>query len=152
MTPCHAGEVKATLKHCGEAILSTMVALRPDLSDPMPPWRIFFDPRGRIGRATFWLYGVGALLGLGVLGHLLLGIARVRQETADHLINLLLAWPVIATSGKRWHDRDRSGAWVLVLIIPVIGWIWTLIENGCRRGTTGPNRFGPDPLGVSTGR
>lgn len=116
----------------------------------MEPWRIFLDPRGRIGRATFWRYGVAAPLGLGVLGHVLLGIARVRPETAEHLVNLLLTWPVIATSAKRWHDRDKSGAWVLVTLIPVVGWIWTLIENGLLRGTAGANRFGPDPL--DTGR
>ncbi len=116
-----------------------------------PLWHLFLDPRGRIGRTTFWLYGVGALLGLGIIGHLLLGIARVRPESADHLINLLLAWPVIATSAKRWHDRDKSGWWVAVVLVPVVGWIWALVENGCLRGTAGPNRFGADPLRVSTG-
>ncbi len=116
----------------------------------MEPWRIFLDPRGRVGRATFWLYGVGALLGFAVLGHMLLGIARVRQETADHLVNVLLFWPVIATSAKRWHDRDKSGWWVLVMLVPVVGWIWALVQNGCLRGTRGPNRFGPDPLAIST--
>ena len=112
----------------------------------MEPWRIFLDPRGRIGRGTFWRYGVAALLGLGMLGHVLLGIARVRPETAEHLVNLLLTWPAIATAAKRWHDRDKSGAWVLVMLIPVVGWIWALIENGFLRGTAGPNPFGPDPL------
>lgn len=116
----------------------------------MEPWRILLDPRGRIGRATFWLYGVAALMGMGVLGHLLLGIARVRAETAEHIVNVLLAWPAIATSAKRWHDRDKSGAWVLVVLIPVVGWIWALVENGLLRGTPGPNRFGPDPLGEAT--
>lgn len=118
----------------------------PDpLAEAMPPWRIFLDPRGRIARATFWLYGVAALLGLGVLGHLLLGIARVRQDNAEHIVNLLLVWPAVATAAKRWHDRDKSGWWVLVVLIPVVGWIWALIENGCLRGTPGPNRFGTCP-------
>ena len=48
---------------------------------------------------------------------------------------------------KRWHDRDKSGWFVLVNFIPFIGTIWALVELGFLRGTMGPNRFGPDPLG-----
>ncbi|MDH5331954.1 MAG: DUF805 domain-containing protein, partial [Aquincola sp.] len=58
--------------------------------------------------------------------------------------NVLLLWPALALSVKRWHDRDKSGWWVLVALIPFIGWLWMLIENGVRRGTVGPNRYG-DP-------
>lgn len=47
---------------------------------------------------------------------------------------------------KRWHDRDKSGWWALVNLLPVIGSIWTLIECGFLRGTDGANRFGHDPI------
>ena len=107
---------------------------------------MFFSLHGRVSRRQFWLYGVLALLGLAALGHALLGIARVRLQTADLIVNLLLVWPALAVSVKRWHDRDKSGWWVLLNLLPVIGWIWALIENGFARGTTGPNRFGADPL------
>ena len=113
--------------------------------EPMPPWRIFLDPRGRIARRTFWLYGVLALFGLGTLGHALLGIARVPRADADHVVNVLLLWPAIAVSAKRWHDRDKSGWWVLLVLVPVVGWLWALFDNGFLRGTPGPNRFGPEP-------
>jgi uncharacterized membrane protein YhaH (DUF805 family) len=67
-------------------------------------------------------------------------------EDADFAVNLVLLWPIIAVMAKRWHDRDRSGWWVLVLLLPVVGWIWALVVNGCLRGTVGPNPHGPDPL------
>ena len=122
-------------------------ACDPLLGDePMPPWRLFFDPRGRISRRSYWLYGVLALLGLGALGHVLLGIARVRREDAEHIVNLALMWPLIAISAKRWHDRDKSGWWVLIVLVPVVGWAWALVDNGFLRGTRGANRFGADPL------
>jgi uncharacterized membrane protein YhaH (DUF805 family) len=111
----------------------------------MPPWRIFLDPRGRIARRTFWLYGVLPLLGLNLLLSALLSIAGMQSGHAETLVNRLLLWPVIAVSVKRWHDRDRSGWWVLILLIPVVGWLWALIDNGFLRGTPGPNRFGPQP-------
>jgi uncharacterized membrane protein YhaH (DUF805 family) len=116
------------------------------LAESMPPWRMFFSLRGRVSRQQFWLYGVLALIGLAALGHALLGIARVRPASADLLVNLLLLWPALAVSVKRWHDRDKSGWWVLLNLLPVIGWIWALIENGFMRGSAGPNRFGEDPL------
>jgi uncharacterized membrane protein YhaH (DUF805 family) len=118
----------------------------PLIDEPMPPWRIFLDPRGRISRRTYWLYGVAALLAGAALLHALLGIARVPLPFSEHLVNLVMLWPAIAVSAKRWHDRNRSAWWVLVVLIPVVGWLWSLVDNGFMRGTAGPNRFGADPL------
>lgn len=59
---------------------------------------------------------------------------------------LLLLWPSICLYAKRWHDRDKSGWWSLIVLIPIIGGLWMLIELGFLRGTDGPNRFGPDPI------
>lgn len=113
--------------------------------DPMPPLRLWLDPRGRIGRATFWLHGVLVLLGMALLLRALLDIARLPPDEVDEWVSLLLAWPLIAISAKRWHDRDRSAWWVLVLLLPVGGVVWLLLDNGFVRGTPGPNRFGPPP-------
>lgn len=115
-------------------------------AERMPPLRLFFSLRGRVSRRQYWLYGVLALLGLALLGHALLGIARVPAQLAERIVNLLLIWPALAVSVKRWHDRDKSGWWVLLNLLPVIGWIWVLVENGFMRGTVGVNRFGNDPL------
>jgi uncharacterized membrane protein YhaH (DUF805 family) len=115
-------------------------------AEQMPPWRLYFSLRGRVSRRQYWLYGVLALLGVAVLGHVLLGIARAPAQFAERVVNLLLLWPALAVSVKRWHDRDKSGWWVLLNLLPVIGWIWVLIDNGFLRGTEGPNRFGDDPL------
>ena len=57
---------------------------------------------------------------------------------------LIIAWPGIAISIKRWHDRNKAGWWLLILLVPVLG-IWNLIECGFLPGTPGTNRFGPDP-------
>jgi uncharacterized membrane protein YhaH (DUF805 family) len=113
--------------------------------DPMPPWRMLLDPRGRIGRADFWRWGVGALGGLGLLGHALLAIAHVKPDLIERWVTLSLLWPAVAISAKRWHDRDRTAWWVLVALLPVAGWLWALLDNGLVRGTPGRNRFGEPP-------
>ena len=122
------------------------VAVRWPDGDPDAPLPMLFSLRGRISRRRFWRWGVGALLVLAALTHALLGIARVRTELADPLVNLLLLWPAVAISVKRWHDRGRTGWWVLVGLVPVVGWLWLLIDNGLVRGTAGPNRYGAAPM------
>jgi uncharacterized membrane protein YhaH (DUF805 family) len=57
-----------------------------------------------------------------------------------------LIWISLALQVKRWHDRDKSGAWVFIGFIPLIGPIWALVECGFLRGTVGPNRYGNDPI------
>jgi len=116
-------------------------------AETMPPLQLFFGLRGGVSRRQFWLYGVLALIGLAMIGHMLLGIARVSPRSADLVVNLLLLWPALAISAKRWHDRGKSAWWMLVLLVPVVGWVWSLFENGCLRGDAGPNRYGADPLG-----
>ncbi|WP_245870266.1 DUF805 domain-containing protein [Teichococcus rhizosphaerae] len=54
--------------------------------------------------------------------------------------------PGFAGMTRRWHDRGRSGWWSLLLLVPVIGWLWVFFSLFCRDGQRGPNRYGPDPL------
>jgi uncharacterized membrane protein YhaH (DUF805 family) len=118
----------------------------------VPLWRMLLDPRGRIARRTWWLYGVALPIGLAFLLHALLGIARVRADTAENTVSLLMLWPTLAVSAKRWHDRDQSAWWVLVVLVPVVGWLWALWFNGVLRGTAGGNRFGPDTVSINSDR
>ena len=64
---------------------------------------------------------------------------------ADMVVNLLLFWPQVGVSVKRWHDRNKSGWWVLIALVPFVGWVWVLVENGFLRGDAGANRFGDPP-------
>ena len=117
----------------------------PVLIEEMPPSRLYFSLRGRIDRRRFWLHGVLALLLAGIVATALLEIAGLRAERAERLVNVLMAWPLIAVSAKRWHDRDRPAWWVLIALVPIVGQIWMLIDNGFVPGTKGPNRFGNPP-------
>ena len=67
----------------------------------------------------------------------------------ETLVFVLFLWVGLAVQIKRWHDRDKSGWWALLNLVPLIGTLWILIECGFLRGTYGANRFGPDPLGSS---
>ena len=66
------------------------------------------------------------------------------------LVDLALLLPSLAVGVRRLHDIDKSGWWLLIVIIPIIGWVLLLVWV-CTKGTLGPNRFGPDPLAAPSG-
>lgn len=102
---------------------------------------------GRISRSDFWLKGI-----LPIFVVLLL-IAAIDSLITGGVIALLAQivaiYPSVAIGVKRFHDRNKSGWWVLINLFPFIGWIWYFVECGILKGTEGPNDFGPDPLAVN---
>lgn len=76
--------------------------------------------------------------------------AAVGFNSSGGIITLLamlaLFIPSLAVAIRRLHDTDRSGWWILIGLIPLVGAIVLLVFY-CTDGTRGPNRFGPDPKG-----
>jgi uncharacterized membrane protein YhaH (DUF805 family) len=58
------------------------------------------------------------------------------------MLGLLL--PSLAAGVRRLHDTDRSGWWLLIALVPLVGAI-VLLVFWVLEGTRGDNRFGPDP-------
>lgn len=55
--------------------------------------------------------------------------------------------PTIAVSVRRMHDIGKSGWWVLIAFVPLIGWIWYLILC-CTDSQPGDNQYGPNPKNI----
>jgi uncharacterized membrane protein YhaH (DUF805 family) len=110
---------------------------------------------GRTNRLEFW---VGALVFLvvylvlvivfAILGALPEGDGTSARAVAVILNffvlvqTLLLIWIALAVSVKRYHDRNKPAWWVLLVLIPLVGAIFILVELGFFAGTPGPNRYG----------
>ena len=54
---------------------------------------------------------------------------------------LFIVWQ-LSVGTRRWHDRNKSGAWNLIVAVPFIGFWWGLIELGFLGGTVGWNEHG----------
>ncbi len=54
--------------------------------------------------------------------------------------------PLITVTMRRLHDTGKSGWWLLLTFVPVIGFLVVFVF-AAMKGTEGPNRFGPNPLG-----
>jgi uncharacterized membrane protein YhaH (DUF805 family) len=110
--------------------------------------QFYLSAQGRVNRKQWWLYLVLPIL---VVSIILSGVDRAigtfNAENGGGLLSgiwgLITLIPAILVDIKRWHDRDKSGWWMLIVLVPIIGWIWFLIELGFLKGTEGPNRFGP---------
>ncbi|GKW53170.1 DUF805 domain-containing protein [Pseudoalteromonas shioyasakiensis] len=106
---------------------------------------ILFSFKGRIPRKTYWYSVLGMILASFVL-MFLVALLTGGNESAISVIMLILYIPLIwislAIQVKRWHDRNKSGWWVLIGFVPLIGPIWALIENGFLAGDEAENRFG----------
>ena len=114
--------------------------------------------KGRINRAKYWL--IQLLMLVTILSLFILGLSTGRSDNDPVIGNesdvgrivivvlfgIIFGWINLAIQIKRWHDRDRSGWWVFIELIPFIGTIWAFVELGCLKGTAGENRFGPDSL------
>jgi uncharacterized membrane protein YhaH (DUF805 family) len=120
---------------------------------------LLFSVQGRANRAKFWLVALGIVVVEVILFAVILGgaalsgdpeqIAAAMGPVASVVILVFVViatWISIAVAVKRYHDRNKSGWWVLIVFVPVIGGLWYLIECGFLRGTPGPNTYGPDPL------
>jgi uncharacterized membrane protein YhaH (DUF805 family) len=110
-------------------------------------WRhLLFSFKGRASRSQYWTV-VAITFPLLLLGAIADGaVGSEPLEGPGALFLFLVPWPFLAICAKRWHDRDKSAWWILIGIIPIVGDIWTFIENGYLKGTNGPNRFGADPV------
>ena len=118
-----------------------------------------FSFEGRINRAKYWRIKVGIFFA-NFFFHIWLAIQfghsslhRPPTKTGEWILigGLILVTVVsllvsIATDVKRYHYRDKSGWWVFIVFIPVVGAVWLLLVCGFLEGTRGPNRFGADPL------
>jgi uncharacterized membrane protein YhaH (DUF805 family) len=106
--------------------------------------------RGRAPRSEFWWFALFCLL-----LNFAVGIVGAASETLGGILNMIVALglliPSLAVSVRRLHDTDRTGWWLLLYLVPIVGVI-VLIVFFVQRGTPGANRFGADPLGNVAGR
>ena len=109
----------------------------------------YLSPKGRTGRRDYWLYCAWPLVLLQLLASIgdiylirawpqMIGLVSVT-------VGAIVLWPAIAVSTKRLHDRGKQGWWLLLLLVPLVGGVWYIIEVGLLKGDDGPNDYGPEP-------
>ena len=124
--------------------------------------QLLFSHQGRIRRTHYWLGSIGSGIAYGIVIGIIMvatggfGMGKSGGGGVIGMIGLVIClaiyaaafWTSFCLLAKRWHDRDKGAIWVLILLIPIIGALWTLVECGFLDGTQGPNKYGPSPKGI----
>ena len=97
---------------------------------------------GRAGRAEFWWYFLANL----IIWTALLMLTQVSSIflVLYFLFAVAMFVPNIAVGIRRLHDTDKSGLWLLIAVLPVIGTIILLVFFAME-GTSGANQYGAAP-------
>ena len=123
----------------------------PEVNIAGGPRSLLFSFQGRLKRQPFWIVWIVFL----VVNVLLLtaisewstsslrptGAWKYAPFPAVALWFVFNTWVYLSLWVKRFHDRDKSGWWILIGLVPVVGPVWLLVEGLLFRGTDGPNRF-----------
>src|SRR4030095_2134824 len=112
------------------------------LKDKLPVSYLLFTTRGRINRLTYWTASLFIWTTFYVLFNLL---ELLFSYTATWIIYPLLFWALFATATKRLHDSNKSGFWLWLILIPVLGPLVLLFLLGFKRGSVYSNSFGVVP-------
>ena len=119
-----------------------------------------FGFTGRLSRPGFWevLFSIVLIDVLLVLGRMYVadsgvpwgagpssGLSLALVAAIPWVFGVFTAWSLLAAMVKRCHDRGRSGALILIGLIPVVGWLWLLIDLFVLEGEERRNRYGRPP-------
>lgn len=107
---------------------------------PKYDWRNLLSLRGRVRRGSLWWQAI-LLSTAFTLAFLAIDGLFGRGTTA--WLYPPFFWLALRLGVRRYHDLDRSGAWLLLLAIPLLGPLWVGVQLFLRRGGHDTNRFGP---------
>ena len=115
--------------------------------------RQYADFIGRARRREYWMFTLVSFI-ISVVLTILDGMLGLENNVGvfnfgllSDLYGLAVLLPTLAVGVRRLHDTGRSGWWLLLGIIPVIGWI-VLIVFFATDGQRQPNAYGPDPKAI----
>jgi uncharacterized membrane protein YhaH (DUF805 family) len=141
---------------CYDALLQT----GKKLSEMGRPWVELVSRSHQVVRGLQWqvqTQGVLVLRALNIIVSIVLGwidaLLGTRGSYAgagllSGIYSLAVLIPSLAVTVRRLHDIDRSGWWILIGLVPLIGVI-VLLVFALLDGTPGDNRYGSNPKGVT---
>lgn len=96
---------------------------------------------GRVAKKPFWmfvLYNFLVSLAIALVGNIL------KTGILASLFSLAVFIPSLGLSVRRLHDLGKGWTWLLIGLIPLVGWI-VLIYYYIQDGEAGDNMYGPVP-------
>lgn len=110
--------------------------------------RQYADFNGRARRKEFWMFFLFNLI-FSVAAMILDNVLGIAWEKIGYgplyvIYGLAVFLPNLAVTVRRLHDVGKSGWWIFISLIPLIGAIWLLVLM-VTDGNPGNNEYGPNP-------
>ena len=104
---------------------------------------------GRADRREFWMFAL-CNFAIGIVLSILssIPVLGIIFRIVAILYSLLILVPGIAVSIRRLHDTNRSGFFLLLALIPFVGWI-IVLALCAMEGTLEDNQYGPNPKEIT---
>jgi len=105
------------------------------------------DFRGRARRTEYWMFSLFSIIFsilASIIDIIVFGVGLEEWGPIDTIYTLALFIPSIAVSVRRLHDIGKSGWMMLLILIPIIGWIWLFVLS-VTDSDSGENQYGPNP-------
>ena len=106
----------------------------------------YADFDGRARRSEYWyfvLFNLIVAIVLAVFDVIIAKMTGITVNILGTLYGLAVLIPSVAVSVRRLHDTNRSGWWVLLALVPLVGLV--LIVFLVQDSEPAPNRFGRNP-------
>ena len=110
-------------------------------------WKNYFTFTGRSRRKAYWmfvLFNIIAAILANILDNVLGLIGEGGYGLISSIYGLAVFIPGLALAVRRLHDIGRTGWWMLIGLIPLVGWIVLLIFF-VTDSQAGSNQYGPNP-------
>ena len=107
---------------------------------------------GRSRRTEYWYFLLFNII-VGIVLGLIDALLGTRSSSAgagllSGIYSLAVIIPTLAVTVRRLHDIDRTGWWILIGLVPLIGGI-VLLVFALLDSTPGSNQYGPNPKGAT---
>lgn len=98
---------------------------------------------GRARRTEYWMFAlINGLISIGLM--LIAQFVDQSLSILNIIYSLAVFIPSLAVAIRRLHDVNKSGWMYLLVLLPIIGWIWLFVLS-VSNGTVGENKYGLDP-------
>lgn len=105
-------------------------------------WKKYVTFAGRARRKEYWMFYLFNVIAAVVVS--IIDSLASLNYILSILYSLAVLLPALSVLVRRLHDTGRSGAWVFIAFVPIVGGIWlfvlTLLDS-----QAGENKYGPNP-------
>lgn len=98
---------------------------------------------GRASRSEYWWFALFNFIVYAIIATIFNPNGST-YSIITGIYGLVVLLPSIGLSIRRMHDIGRSGWWILINLVPVVGWI-VFIVFACQPSQPQENQYGPVP-------